>query len=256
MGKSVLGIHLLRTTTHRLNQPFDFDTNIIYNPDVKQIWDKVLYSTPRYTPIMLDEAITALYKMGFASTAQKTINKLYAVCRKENKISVLCIPNFFDLNTFFRNRRVMVWIEVVGRGHAVMFIRDWSPFNPDRWHTKESQKVIEKFTRKRSIIRLRVEDKIAILRRLPNYVADFEFDDLPADIKREYNKRAKAIKYEMKADGGVSGLAKKYKNAAYNTIAELYKAGKTQKQIETITGLSIATVNRALKNAGARKSDR
>lgn len=257
MGKSVLAIHLLIEICRQNNQKFSLDDNVIYNPDVQKVWDKILYTTDRYAPVLLDEAITLLYKMGFASAAQRTINKLYSVCRKENKITVLAIPNFFDLNTFFRNRRVMIWIEVIGRGRAVVFIRDWSPYNPDRWHTKESQKLIEKYTRRRTILRLGVDDKIQILRRLNNYIGDFYFDDLDKDTKREYKKRAAAIKYELKMDDDSTGLNKKYKLATEGVVTELYKTGQyTQQKIADIAKVNVSTVNRILKDSGVRKSDR
>ena len=107
----------------------------IFSPNKNRVQEQITKSE-RYSIINADEAIKILYKQNWATPIQKFLNMFYALCRQENKISVLCMPRFLDFNEFFRNHRIKFWIHVVDRGVAVIFERDWFPTSSDPWFIK------------------------------------------------------------------------------------------------------------------------
>jgi len=76
---------------------------------------KVLKGAKKYGVVMADEAAdissrTALNKQNVA------IMKAYQIIRGENIFTIMIIPSIFDLDPFFRKRRVRHLIHVSGRG--------------------------------------------------------------------------------------------------------------------------------------------
>ena len=105
-----------------------------------------------HSSIVVDEAIRAMYKRTYADKMQIFLNQVYAICRKYNKASILCMPNFTDFDAFYRQHRIKIWIQIVKRGHAVVFVKDWSPYIEDKWWIRESQKSITKSFRGKKLV--------------------------------------------------------------------------------------------------------
>ena len=236
-GKSTLSIHLCRKLDP---EKFRLDRNVIFQPTVGVVTKKI-YGLPRYSPISIDEAMRTMYKRNFATTESKTQALIFSMCRKQNKPVFLNIPNFFDLDTYYRNHRVRVWIFIPKRGLAMVLMKDPSPFIADPWHQKENQKIIERIMRKD---KFSIAKLIQALRTTRNYVYEFEFPDLDSKTKalyRYYSDKLnpmdliKRSKWEIRFQKLLKGVARRkvikrvnwekktYQEVPIVTIAELSK---------------------------------
>jgi len=177
-GKSTLSIELCM----KLDPKFRLDRNVIFQPTVSVVTKKI-YGLPRYTPLSIDEAMRTMYKRNFATTESKTQALIFSMCRKQNKPVFLNIPNFFDLDSYYRNHRVRVWIFIPKRGLAMVLMKDPSPFISDPWYQKENQKIIERIMKKD---KFNIGNLIKALRSTRNYVYEFEFPDLDPKTKALY----------------------------------------------------------------------
>ena len=252
-GKSSLAI-VLGDYIHQHGkiEPFQLDKNVLYNPKTLTIRDAILHTVPQYGVVVMDEAIKVLYKMGFMSKAQQFINQLYAICRKENKATILCIPRFTDLNEFFRNHRVLLWVHVVERGHAVILAKDWNPFISDAWHMRDNLKAMSK---KSDFLGMGAKERIKILKKTPNYAGEFSSPQLTVHIEEAYKELAAQVKYEMDFEE-YHGLAKKYRNLAKEMAGFLYLQGMTSKEIQDEFSITSSMMDRFLQEKGLRKIDK
>jgi len=181
-GKSTLSIHLART----IDSGFNIKRNLLFQPTHEEV-NKKIYNLPRYSVIILDEAMRIAYSRNAMTRETRMLNVIFSVCRKRNQGIILNIPSFFHLDSYFRNHRVILWFHIVKRGHCFVFKKLKSPFLKDPWFKNENQSLIDKYQRRRVM-----DDNILIqaLRKSKNYVDDFKFPDLPADLKNEYRELA------------------------------------------------------------------
>jgi len=228
---------------------------IVYSPNKDEMMAKIV-GLPKYSPISADEAIKILYKMNWATDIQKFLNMLYAVCRQENKISLLCMPRFIDFNEFFRNHRIKFWIHIISRGHAVFFIRDWSPFSKDPWWIQDSQKTIDMHykSKKLKIVDFNDEEMIFLLKKAKIFVGEIMFDDLPADIQEIYKSGKKSGGYENLADQlsfGGTGKRSVLEVKLVNTYDALLKDGYTEAEALGIVNSSKHDMVQMISNTRA-----
>ena len=141
----------------------------IFSPNKERVQEQRTKSE-RYAIINADEAVKILYKQNWATPIQKFLNMFYALCRQENKISILCMPRFLDFNEFFRNHRIKFWIHVVDRGIACIFERDWFPSSADPWMLKEAQKLNTTIYYRKHTGDFNVEQKVQALSKLKNFI--------------------------------------------------------------------------------------
>ncbi len=195
VGKSTLGVVL----SQEMDDRFDWIRSVAYLPSHKEIEDK-FFALKSKQVFLVDEAIKVLYKLKWADKLQIRINEMYATERWQNKITILCIPRFTDLNEMFRNHRVKIWIHVMERGHAVAFIKDETNiFFSDPWHLKENATKILKYTKNKKSVMLASEEKITMFKRSINFWFDFYFPDLPEDQAEIYRR----IKADMRKVGEI-----------------------------------------------------
>lgn len=239
-GKSTLAIWFGLAT----DDNFNLRDNELYAPTEQEAKDKIL-NLPRYATIIADEAIKILYKLRWASSLQVFLNTLFALSRKENKITVLCMPRFRDFNEFFRNHKIKIWIEIIERGTGVVFAKDWSPFAKDPWWIDENQKLVDKARKNRKFTEYNTEEKLSILSKSKNYVGVIKWDDLPQEIKDEYIAQRDAIKYK-----GLDNIKDKrserearYSKAFSLLIGLLKFMGLPESFIARITGFSQQQIN-------------
>lgn len=195
-GKSTLGGVLAK----EIDPKFDWIRSVAYLPTHKEVEDK-FFSLQSKQVFLVDEAIKVLYKLKWADKLQIRINEMYATERWQNKITILCIPRFTDLNEMFRNHRVKIWIHVIERGHAVAFIKDdTNIFFSDPWHLKENAGKILKYTKNKKSVILATEEKITMFKRSINYWFDFSFPTLSEEDEQTYRQ----IKADMRKVGEVA----------------------------------------------------
>jgi hypothetical protein len=246
-GKSALAIDL----GNQGDPNFNLDLNELYSPNAEEMEKKVT-TLPKYSYIIADEAIKSLYKLNWATRGQRYLNELYAICRKENKCSILCIPRFSDLNEFFRNHRVKLWLHIIdpisnkkNTGQAVVFAPSWSPFVHDPWWFKVNQKLIDEYSHKHRIkeVDYVLDDKIDLLSTSRNFVGVINFNWVDKELWDKYleNKNStnttvlfkeslepvselnKRISDRLK----IASKALKEKGLNENDLADLFKVPKT-----------------------------
>lgn len=248
-GKSTLAILISKY----LDKDFSCRRNIIASPNVQDVSENLLGKLPKYSPIVVDEAIKVMYKLGWHTSAQLMLNTVMSVCRAQNKVALLCMPRFLDFNEYNRQHRIKIWLEVVKRGHAFVFVRDMSPFVNDVWHLKENQEVYEKVTKHSKIVEMDDYAFHDALRNCKTFAFELTYSDLPQSIKNEY----KQMKSEVAATLDVEetkGLARVYREAVKNLARILYtENGLTQTDLSKETGLALYTINKLLAEAGVRK---
>jgi len=190
-GKSTLGIQFGKACSDD-KVPFDLAKNIIYNPDRNAVREAII-NLPRYSVVDVDEAIKMLYKLQWFSDMQIFINIIYALCRRENKVSLLIMPRFKDFNEYFRNHRIKLWIHIIDRGLAVVFTKHWSPFIEDPWLMKDNQRAIDRMMKDKRTKSLAVDnsEKIRILRKSPNYLMEIAFDELTQEEEDRFEQLRK-----------------------------------------------------------------
>jgi hypothetical protein len=235
IGKSTLGICL----GWLLSNKFNLENNISYLPTTKEMENKFWAIKPKNV-LLVDEAIKALYKLRFMDRFQTRINEMYATERWQQKITLLCIPRFTDLNEFFRNDRVKFWIHVVDRGLAVVFAKDTvNLWGNDRWHLKEEYKNVLYQVRRKKYVEITNEEKIAIYKKSQHFAFAFTFPMLPEEIEKEYNKK-KGLYRKVPDD--------KEKSFKHSVILNADKLGIKAKDIATITGMDYSWIARVKRN--------
>jgi len=224
----------------------------IFSPNKTRVQEQITKSE-RYSIINADEAIKILYKQNWATPIQKFLNMFYALCRQENKISILCMPRFLDFNEFFRNHRIKFWIHVLDRGVAVIFERDWFPSSADPWMLKESQKLNYMIYTKRKTGDFNTEQKVQALSRLKNFIGVIRFDDLPNNLKKVYKDGKAEFAYEdleeqiKQGDIGNGAREDKWKNQIEEVILTMYQDGKNGMEISRTTGIAKSTIYEVIK---------
>lgn len=247
-GKTTLAIELSVAICREANLEFSLDENMIYSNEIQELKNK-LTELPKVSPIVPDEAIKFLYKLNWASAGQRYINTLYSLARKENKITILPIPRFTDINEFFRNHRIRIWIHIVKEGHAVMFNQDWSPFSyKDPWMIQENEKIIEKIRKQKKFSLFTLQDKMRALRQCRNFVIAFKFPKLPDRIYGQYEILARQRYDDLEEMFGIDEKGRKipYKEGLARMIEEMRKKDYDLERISYISGLPIPTINKLL----------
>lgn len=250
-GKSTLAIKLAAA----IDKDFSLEKNVIYNPRVETVVESVLHGLPKYSAVVVDEAIKVLYKRGWMNRLQIFLNQVFAICRSENKAVILCMPEFTDFDAFFRQHRILIWIQILERGTAVAFVKSWLPFVSDKWNLKRNQTLLEKAMGKKKVLDLDSEDKLVLLRRSSNYFVDFEFNDLSKHFQKEYQRLKSEVKTELIPETDNSRVAL-YKNAFGNLVEHFYLQGTTQVELSKISGLSVASINNSLRDKNVRRKDK
>jgi hypothetical protein len=231
---------------------FDFVRNIAYLPSLDDISDK-FDSIERYGVLIIDEAIKVLYKMRALERLQVKLVEKYATERKQNKVTILCVPRHNDLNENFRNHRVMlrVWIPV--RGVAIVYARDKDKDVKDPWHVSHSLEIKKRLLSKK-VTEREIKEIIECERKTLNYVMDFEFPDMPPEHWDKYFSayaQEKLREKDLKRhEGELEGTKLELYRIALSSMikSSLLDDKKTQREVAEITGLSQKTISILSRN--------
>lgn len=222
-GKSTLAIQLARL----IDPGFKLESHVIFDPNNKVVVDKVK-TLPKYSCIILDEAIKTMYKLNWASTEQKMLNMAFALCRKYNQIVILCIPRFRDLNEQFRNWRAKLWIQVVERGRAAIFTPDMANiWHLDPWHMEENSRFLLKSTKRMRYSDIDTDKKIDLWNKVGSFLDECPFEKLPEDIEGQY----KSLKGEVDIAAIEEGVKSEQLNELKRAYWEFRKDGYTLQEL-------------------------
>ncbi|PLW80752.1 hypothetical protein C0585_00955 [Candidatus Woesearchaeota archaeon] len=243
-SKSTCASNILIESLKNENIPEDkmieiFLERTIFSPSKEKV-ETQMKETPRYSVLNADEAIKILYKLNWGSPIQKFLNMLYALARKENKITLLCMPRFTDFNEFFRKHRIKFWLHILDRGIGVLFAKDWNPFTDDPWWMKEGMDVVKKNYGRKKVTDMDTKEKIRILSKLRNFVGVVEFDDMPTKFRTAYRKAKDEFGYDDMGqdttDIGAGKRAEKYQEWIRKAVI---KMAKTTRPIDISRELDI-----------------
>lgn len=94
---------------------------------------KLIISLVRGQVLLFDEAANGLLAREAMSMDNRVLTTAAMVARAKNLIWILCIPNFHNLDHYFRQFRVKIWIHIQTRGEAIFHIAKRNPYSEDVW---------------------------------------------------------------------------------------------------------------------------
>jgi len=189
-GKSSFSLSLART----MNPNFNIWKHIVYTSSVDEYKEKYSYMEKNGV-LSVDEAIKLMYKMDFMKTDQKDLHKSFAADQRKEKHGVyfLNIPHLTDLQTYYRERRAKIWIELLPREYfeegkvgAVVFKKPRIPFLPsgtDPWLFNDYYKRFMAMLKKKGY---QINEVLSIMRSHPYYVGEIVMDKTPDDVYNYY----------------------------------------------------------------------
>lgn len=254
-GKSTLAIIYARKMARKTGTLFDLEHNVLYNPSYEQAI-RILQSVQPMSSVVIDEAIRIMYVRNWNDKNQKRLNQLFTIIREKRLFVLICIPAFAELDSFFRQNRILLWIHIFVRGKACLFSKIPNPFAVDAFNVGVAKRIIDVELGRKMY---RIEDTIAILKdKLPNFVMYFTFKQLPERLEKQYIafKRKYTIElplkdkeeelsrldvlrgaivdlYQSSPEWSIKKLAKKYNLTDYRVrqfISEAKKEASQQKK--------------------------
>lgn len=267
-GKSIFAMELARD----LSKNFSFEANVIAIPKLDLVTD-MSDKLGKYQPMVLDEAITSMYKRQFASRENIDLNKFYAVCRKRNQITILCIPRLTDLDEQFRNHRVLMNLAIPSAqdtGIVAVHRRDDNMYlKGDKWHfdssyaiTSGGAKAIKKGKYIRFDLLADTEAKIELMQKTPCFVMvvtkdydkefDKEYNTFIDRKKEEFLKMQKQLsELEVKAKAEGSTTEQIMREQLHKAVSLLALSGNFDKDtIAKSLSLTKQTVSKMLSKSG------
>lgn len=213
-GKSTLGYWLLRGISHYTKKRWNLIDNFSYVPAGAEIV-KQFNQLPQYSVYVIDEAVRSLHKHNWQNAVQQSIIKMYNLERWQNKCTIVIMPRFRDFTESFRNFRITIWVHIIARGRAIVFIRDDDKDEKDPWHLDENLKLKQKTFKRKDIVSRTPEETLEYERKTKNYLLDFTFPDMPEPDKTQYKELKIASRTgnttDIETTPGQLKLAEKYK---------------------------------------------
>lgn len=243
-GKSTLAIKLSIALLRVLGK----DTGLTF----KEFLDKFMLYIPSgsdidrklnqfdHRPIIVDEAVEALFKADHARRIAIEIAKSYVTTRKQCNASYLCMPRLVDFQSYFRASRINTWFRIYSRDYVrkrstVMVLqRDWADdISRDPWGIEE----MLQYTRQDRKVDLNRK-----YRGLHTYTGiEFEFSPIKDEFFDVYEAESNAARHAFRElhDQQEETMSKRevhFRNRFYRTVNNLKNVLKlSAKQIGVAT---------------------
>lgn len=244
----------------RLSVDFDFDKNFSFLDDAKQI-KKKFFATSRFGALVLDEGSKALHKYKWSDKLQQMLVGLSDSERWQNKATIICIPNFRELTTTFRNDRIRMRIYIYKRddvnnyASGVIGVRDPGRWSIDPWYLDDNFKIYEHILRKYSFSD-RTTSRIQFAEsKLKGYVGTIHFPSIktlaPSIWDKYFNYKVKYAMAQNNEEEDIeaeeSKRITKWRYALKMVIAELKRTNPkiTWTELSRLTSVSVSAVKRA-----------
>jgi intein/homing endonuclease len=184
--------------------------------------------------------------------------------RWQNKTFFICFPNFSELNSSFRNNRIMMRLYVYHRdvnkhfSSAIISLKDVNRHVPNPWHTEENATMYEELLKRKPAALRNHNDILYAEQRLKGYAGSFDIPELKIiapriwDIYMKYKiMNAKKETVEPGEEETESERILRWKKVSLN-LAEWIKTKDptlTYTQIAQLMGIAPITFSqlRALK---------
>lgn len=235
---------------------FSFRQNMSFMDNSEDIKAKY-YSLDRYMPFGIDEGSKNLHKYGWQSKLQFMLVKMSDTERYQNKSFFVCFPNFQELNTTFRNQRIMMRLYLYARSttkqysSCIISIRDINRYVLDPWHTDENAKSFEHLLRRVPAAMRGADHILYAEKKMKGYAGSFDVPSIKHlapriwDIYMKYKiKNAKESAVEEQNAETTSKRVEQYKKAMQKVVSLLREKQPdlSVKHLAMITGFSPSTV--------------
>lgn len=179
-GKSTFGIQTGRfyIREYMPKEKYDLRSHVAYdNYEIEEKVDKL----PVGAPLNCDEAVRFAMAEDFMLSESKETKKFFTQIRVKKHLFTFCIPDIWWLDKKYREGMMTIWIHLIAKGYAVMFLPDLRPGVDDRWHRKDILKIVKPFS-----FFTPVKEIMKSFRKLPTYYDEFSFPALSDEMYMEY----------------------------------------------------------------------
>jgi hypothetical protein len=251
-GKSTLGVHVCKAVDNK----FDFIKNVCYYPSYNELQEKFKALEPLQA-YLIDEAIKIANKKKWMEKLQQDIIEMYATERWQNKLSVMLIPRFTDFTENLRNHRIKIWIHIIKRGYAVIFIREkHNIFEPDPWRIRQNTKIINNKLKNLKTTEININDSLSMFAETVNFFDVLRFDDMNETDKITYTTlKANMREVENTENIKIKNIIEKRNIILYNVYKNCFIRNNEYELVkisETIlgewSGLRKNTISEIIKN--------
>lgn len=128
-GKSALALQIAKYICEQNKLDFSVANNVHYTLD--NFISSVEMSPPGSVQIM-DEAILLAYSSNAATKGAKSLTQLINICRSQNQILLIILPDFFDIMKSVRNRSIVtLHVKKINarRGYFTMYSRKMGEYH-------------------------------------------------------------------------------------------------------------------------------
>jgi len=122
-GKSHLGLQLLETWNQLILKKSVTKETAQYMASDYKVWLRNFNDLQQYEMNIYDEGATSLDSKDFMTKLSRDLSKLFNVFRAKKFFSVIILPSYFDLNKYFREKRLRGLIWVDKRGHYKFYTK-------------------------------------------------------------------------------------------------------------------------------------
>lgn len=220
-----------------LGLKYDLD-KYMFLSDSADDFAKLWVENPRYSAIQVDEAVDMFFSGDWAKVASRELQKSATKARGLNKIVFLLIPNMLQMTKYFRDRRARVWIHIIERGVAVVFVRSKNFASRDAWGLERLEKVLAGKKTARSIV--------LACQKLDTYCITLNYGKWGSPLFGKYLK--KKVYWNAKKVAAKEDVIDLEMREA-KMLHDLNVSGISQKKIAAGIGKSVGWVNGKIKKA-------
>lgn len=142
-GKTTLALLIARTYLKLYYPQIDFvkklEDFVVFTAE--GIKKNILDEEKEYLPLVADEAVMFMLGEDWGKTQSRELKKIFTQARIKHRVIFPCIPEFWWIDSKYREGMVLFWIHVVARGKALVFTPDIKIGSIDKWHRKEFERV-------------------------------------------------------------------------------------------------------------------
>lgn len=184
---------------------FSFKKNMSFlddSPDVKRKFNEL----DKYMPLSLDEGSKNLHKHQWQNKMQFMLVKLSDTERYQNKVVFVCFPHFSELNSVFRNDRIMMRLYLYEKNihehyaSCIISLKDVNRYIADPWHSEENAKNFEEILKHKPAALRSPEDILYAEKKLKGYVGNFQVPEIKKLSPKIWNIYMKYKIFHAKKD--------------------------------------------------------
>lgn len=189
-GKSTFSMDLSMQICILMGYKYELLEVVVFDPTNEKIVERVKVK-PDAWPIHVDEASKVAYKRNYNDDAQKNLIVFINVCRKHHKIIIINNPTFWGLDKDLLELADFR-VTILKRGLAIVRGKISNPETMDKWLRKDTDEMIKKMCRNE----MDVDGMINVLRKVPNYLFEIRYEELPQEFYKNYEELSKEAELE------------------------------------------------------------